>query len=185
MMDVSGSMGWRQKYLCRAFFWLLNQFVRTKYQHVEVVYIIHHSTAREVNEDQFFHTMESGGTACSSAYNLALEIITDRFPPEAWNAYAFHMSDGDNWGEDDPIAIELANRLCEMCNLFGYGQVSGWGDDSLYNEEEVSWNGLFETLQVVQNEHENMALVRIRNEEDVYPQFREMLEGEKVKGGVH
>ncbi len=183
MMDVSGSMGWRQKYLCRAFFWLLNQFVRTKYENVEVAYIIHHSAAREVNEDQFFHTMESGGTSCSSAYHLALQIIAKRFPVNAWNVYAFHMSDGDNWGDDNTIAAQMVDQLCNMCNLVGYGQVSGWSHSS-FDEGAVAWSGLFDAFQHVKANHRNMALVQIRNEEDIYPQFRQMLEGEKVKGGA-
>lgn len=182
MMDVSGSMGWRQKYLCRAFFWLLNQFVRTKYENVEVVYIIHHSAAREVDEDQFFHTMESGGTSCSSAYHLALEIIAERFPVNAWNVYAFHMSDGDNWGDDNTVAAQMVDQLCKLCNLVGYGQVSGWSHGG-FDEEAVSWSGLFDAFLPVKAKHDNMALVQIRNEEDIYPQFRLMLEGEKVKGG--
>ena len=77
-MDVSGSMDDSKKFLARIFFWLLYRFVQSKYEHAELVFITHHATAREVNEDEFFHTMESGGTVVSSAYELALEI--DRHP---------------------------------------------------------------------------------------------------------
>jgi uncharacterized sporulation protein YeaH/YhbH (DUF444 family) len=176
-------MQWRQKYLCRAFFWLLNQFVRTKYEHVEVKYITHHSTAREATEDEFFHTMEGGGTCCSSAYQLALEMIKSQFPSNAWNVYAFHMSDGDNSDYDNDISTGMAHQLCDLCNLFGYGQVSGWMGE-FFNADAVSWSGMFKTLQAVKAAHKNMALVKIKSEEDIYPQFRLMLEGEQVKGGV-
>ena len=182
LMDVSGSMGWQQKYLCRAFFWLLNEFVKTKYQYVETVYITHHSTASEVDEDLFFHTTESGGTICSSAYQLALDVIKDRYPVEAWNIYGFHMSDGDNWQDDNRLAVALAEALCQTCNLFGYGQVSGWMDNA-FSEDSVDWHTMFKVLDPLRKKYRNLSLVRIRTEEDVYPQFRKMLEREKIKKG--
>lgn len=183
MLDVSGSMGWRQKYLARAFFWLLDTFVRSKYERVEEVFLIHHSTAREVSQDQFFHTMESGGTRCSSVYNLALEIMSERYPQQAWNIYSFHLSDGDNWGEDNSNAFEKAEHLCQRCNLFGYGQVSGWVNN-MFDESEVEWSTMFQALQPLVAKYRNAALVQIRHEQDIYPQFRHMLEGERVKGGA-
>ncbi len=182
MMDVSGSMGWRQKYLARSFFWLLDAFVRTKYERVEVVYIIHHSTAREVAQDQFFHTTESGGTLCSSAYILALQVIAQRYPAQFWNVYAFHMSDGDNWNDDNKTAYQQAEALCKLCNLFGYGQVSGWHDNQ-FNEEAVKWSTMFTLLEPLRMKYRNASLVHIRNEDDIYPQFRQMLEGERMKEG--
>jgi len=180
MIDVSGSMGWEQKYLCRAFFWLLVQFVRSKYENVETVFIIHHSTAREVDEDQFFHTRESGGTEASSAYQLALEVIANRYDPKMWNVYAFHMSDGDNWGDDNDLVVNLAEQLAKQCNLFGYGQVSGWYDN-VWSAAQVSWSQLFETFEPLADEHDNIRLVRVQTKEDVYPQFRHLLEGEQTK----
>lgn len=183
MMDISGSMGVQQKYLCRAFFWLLDAFVRTKYEQVEVVYIVHHAQAEEVAQEQFFHTTESGGTVCSTAYTLALDVIAERFSPDLWNVYAFHMSDGDNWMDDNAAACGRAEELCHVCNLFGYGQVSGWNSDG-FDENEVRWSTMFQVLEPLRARYSNMSLVRLRNKDDIYPQFRQMLEGEKVKGGV-
>ncbi len=97
IMDTSGSMDRLKKYLARSFFFLLYQFVCTKYQNTELVFIGHHTQAKEVTEDEFFHKGESGGTLISSGYNKALEIIQDRFHPAHWNVYAFHCSDGDNF----------------------------------------------------------------------------------------
>ncbi len=81
-MDTSGSMDSMKKYLARSFFFLLYQFVSTKYQNVELVFIGHHTQAREVTEDEFFHKGESGGTLISSGYHKALEIIHDRYHPD-------------------------------------------------------------------------------------------------------
>ncbi|MGI9434237.1 MAG: YeaH/YhbH family protein, partial [Geminicoccaceae bacterium] len=96
IMDTSGSMDSMKKYLARSFFFLLYQFVSTKYQNVELAFVGHHTQAREVTEEEFFHKGESGGTLISSGYNKTLEIIHDRYHPSLWNIYAFHCSDGDN-----------------------------------------------------------------------------------------
>lgn len=124
IMDVSGSMDQTKKYMARSFYFLLYRFLRLKYSNVEVVFVAHTTVAKEVGELEFFHKGESGGTYISSGYEKALEIIESRYSPVNWNIYAFHCSDGDNWTEDNKKAIELARRLCEVCNLFGYGEIA-------------------------------------------------------------
>src|SRR6185295_1398078 len=119
IMDTSGSMDTVKKYLARSFFFLLYQFVSRRYENVEVVFIAHDIEAKEVTEDEFFHKGESGGTFVSSGYRKALEVIADRYHPELWNIYAFHCSDGDNFGSDTPAAISAAKELCQVANLFG------------------------------------------------------------------
>ncbi len=123
IMDVSGSMDQTKKYMARSFYFLLYQFLKQKYANVEVVFIAHTTTAKEVSELEFFHRGESGGTYISSGYEKALEIIEQHYNPANWNIYAFHCSDGDNWIEDNNKAVELAKKLCEKCNLFGYGEI--------------------------------------------------------------
>ncbi|MGH8551889.1 MAG: DUF444 family protein, partial [Methylococcales bacterium] len=68
IMDTSGSMDTMKKYLARSFFFLLHRFVCTRYQTVDLVFIAHHTQAREVTEEEFFHKGESGGTMISSGY---------------------------------------------------------------------------------------------------------------------
>ena len=102
LMDTSGSMDTMKKYLARSFFFLLYQFICTKYRNVEIVFIAHHTEAKEVTEEEFFHKGESGGTFISSAYLKALDIIQARYHPSLWNIYAFHCSDGDNFDSDNP-----------------------------------------------------------------------------------
>jgi sporulation protein YhbH len=123
IMDVSGSMDQTKKYMARSFYFLLYQFLRLKYSNIEVVFIAHTTTAKEVNEREFFHKGESGGTYISSGYEKALEIIERSYNPANWNIYAFHCSDGDNWTEDNKKAIESAQKLTDVCNLFGYGEI--------------------------------------------------------------
>lgn len=123
IMDVSGSMDQTKKYMARSFYFLMYQFLRHKYPNVEVVFIAHTTTAKVVSELEFFHRGESGGTYISSGYEKALEVIEQHYNPANWNIYAFHCSDGDNWIEDNERAVEYAQKLCEKCNLFGYGEI--------------------------------------------------------------
>ena len=135
IMDTSGSMDTMKKYLARSFFFLLYQFIATRYRNVEIVFIAHHTEAREVTEEEFFHKGESGGTFISSGYLKALEIITERYHPSLWNIYAFHCSDGDNFDSDNPAALKSAKELSELCNLFGYGEIKPLG--SRYYESSM------------------------------------------------
>lgn len=123
MMDVSGSMGHFEKYVARSFYFWMVKFLRTKYARVEIVFIAHHTEAREVTEDEFFTRGESGGTKVSSAYRLALELIAQRYPATDWNIYPFHFSDGDNWQSDNDLCLTLVERLIADCNIFGYGEI--------------------------------------------------------------
>ncbi|HYP53890.1 MAG TPA: DUF444 family protein, partial [Pyrinomonadaceae bacterium] len=91
LMDVSGSMGEFKKYIARSFFFWMVRFLRTKYDNVDIVFISHHTEAKEVTEEQFFTQGESGGTVVSSAYQLALDIIRERYRPADWNVYPFHF----------------------------------------------------------------------------------------------
>ncbi|MGH4050070.1 MAG: sporulation protein YhbH [Clostridium sp.] len=123
VMDVSGSMDTTKKYLARSFFFVLSQFIKSKYSNVEVSFIAHTTVAQEVNEVDFFHKVESGGTYISSGLNKALEIIEKRYNPDNWNVYVFYVSDGDNWNEDNQKAIKAAKNICEISNLFGYAEL--------------------------------------------------------------
>ncbi|MDD2422230.1 MAG: sporulation protein YhbH [Heliobacteriaceae bacterium] len=123
IMDTSGSMGTFEKYIARTFFFWATRFLRTKYRAVKIVFIAHHTEAKEVTEEEFFTKGESGGTRCSSAYQLALEIINHRFPPRDYNIYPFHFSDGDNLSSDNELCVQLVNELLTKVNQFGYGEI--------------------------------------------------------------
>jgi uncharacterized sporulation protein YeaH/YhbH (DUF444 family) len=166
LMDTSGSMDTMKKYLARSFFFLIYQFIRSKYQNVEIVFIAHHTEAREVTEDEFFHKGESGGTFISSAYQRALEIIAERYHPSLWNVYAFHCSDGDNFDSDNAAALRTAKELSDVCNLFGYGEIKPLG--SRYYESSML--NVFRRLDAT-----NFQTVLIERKEDVWPSFKALL----------
>lgn len=123
MMDTSGSMGTFEKYLVRTFFFWAVRFLRQSYRQVEILFITHDVEAREVMEKEFFTRGESGGTRCSSAYQLALDIIGSRYRPDDYNLYVFHFTDGENLLADNERCVELVRQLLPLCNLVGYGEI--------------------------------------------------------------
>lgn len=130
MMDTSGSMGSFEKYMARSFFFWMTRFLRTKYEHVDMVFIAHHTEARVVSEQEFFTKGESGGTICSSAYQTALELIDSQYSPTKYNIYPFHFSDGDNLISDNERCVSLIEKLMERSNMFGYGEVNQYNRSS-------------------------------------------------------
>jgi sporulation protein YhbH len=172
IMDTSGSMDTMKKYLARSFFFLLYQFISTRYRNVEIVFIAHHTEASEVTEEEFFHKGESGGTFISSGYAKALEIIAARYHPSLWNLYAFHCSDGDNFDSDNPAALKDAEELAEICNLFGYGEIKPLG--SRYYESSML--NVFRRIQAP-----NFHTVLIERKEDIWPSFKAFLAKDRVK----
>src|SRR3984957_9730672 len=118
MMDVSGSMTDEQKEIVRIEAFWIDTWVKAHYKGITNCYIVHDAEAHEVDEQTFYHLRESGGTKISSAYNLCNKIIDARFPADQWNIYAFHFSDGDNWGDDTPKCIEtLTDKILPKVNL--------------------------------------------------------------------
>ena len=166
IMDTSGSMDAMKKYLARSFFFLLYHFVRTRYRNVELVFIAHHTEAREVSEQEFFSKGESGGTILSSGYAKALEVIQERYHPSLWNIYAFHCSDGENLRSDNPEARKLAQKLCEVCNLFGYGEIKPRA--SLFGHSSML--DVFKDIGA-----DNFQAVEIKRKEDLWPSFKALL----------
>jgi uncharacterized protein len=169
LMDVSGSMGEFKKYIARSFFFWMVRFLRTKYDNVDIVFISHHTEAKEVTEEQFFTQGESGGTVVSSAYQLALDIIAARFRPQDWNIYPFHFSDGDNYYSDNEEAVRLADQLITTCNLFGYGEIGEEGASS-YRRSSGALLSIFNDRL---KRKERFVGVRIDDKEDVYPALKQ------------
>ncbi|MFC4766981.1 sporulation protein YhbH [Effusibacillus consociatus] len=130
MMDTSGSMGSFEKFIARSFFFWMVRFLRTKYEHVDIQFIAHHTEAKIVTEDEFFTKGESGGTICSSAYQLALDLVHGRYNPERFNVYPFHFSDGDNLTSDNEKCVRIIRELASLCNIFGYGEVNQYNRSS-------------------------------------------------------
>jgi hypothetical protein len=161
MRDISGSMGDFKKMMARTFaFWML-KFLRTQYRSVEVVFLVHHTQAREVTEEEFFQLGESGGTKVSSVYQLCQEVIQTRYSPERWNVYPIHFSDGDNWSDaDNRRTVDILESLLPQVNVFGYGEIREGG----YTSTLMS---AFSRIQ-----HPRFKTVTITQRQDVYPALK-------------
>jgi sporulation protein YhbH len=166
MMDVSGSMTDEQKEIVRIESFWIDTWLKRHYDGVQRRYVIHDAVAREVDEDTFYRTRESGGTRISSAYKAAAQIIERDFPASEWNIYCFQFSDGDNWGEDNLACLEtLKEKLLPVCNLFCYGQVeSPYGSGDFIRE-----------LRKVRPNWDNLLLSEIENKDAIYDSIREFL----------
>lgn len=171
IMDTSGSMDTAKKFLARSFFYLLYLFIRAKYERSELVFISHHTEAQEVNEDDFFHKGESGGTFLSSGLNKAIEIINARYNPAVWNNYVMHLTDGDNFDTDNKASIKAMNKLCELCSLVGYGEIKPDGS-SFY---ESSMTKLYkEGIKAP-----NYKFVKITSKGEIWEKLKEFLSIDK------
>lgn len=170
LMDVSGSMDQATKDMAKRFYILLYLFLTRTYKNLEVVYIRHHTQAKEVDEQEFFYSQETGGTIVSSALKLMHEIQKERFPAEEWNIYAAQASDGDNWADDSPNCTKLLEKeILPLVRYFSYIEITNRAHQTLWRE--------YETLK---EKHDNIAVQHIRQTEDIYPVFRELFKKQAV-----
>lgn len=167
IMDVSGSMTDEQKEIVRTEAFWIDTWLRSQYTGLERRYIIHDAAAKEVDEETFYHTRESGGTRISTAYKVALQLIKEKFDPSQWNIYAFQFSDGDNWGEDNRQSLAmLKEEILPICNLFCYGQVeSPYGSGEYIRVLEEAFG----------SEHEQLVLSEIASKEAIYESIKTFL----------
>ena len=167
LMDVSGSMDEARKELSKRFFILLYLFLTRHYDKIELVFIRHHTQAQEVDEENFFHARETGGTVVSSALLLMDEIIKARYSPTEWNIYGAQASDGDNWHHDSGRCRELlTDSLLPVCRYFAYVQVA--------DEEQNLW----EEYARLADSHAQFAMRKVTQAAQIYPVFRELFKKE-------
>jgi uncharacterized sporulation protein YeaH/YhbH (DUF444 family) len=167
LMDVSGSMDESRKDLAKRFFILLYLFLTRHYDKIDVVFIRHHTQAAEVDEQNFFHATETGGTVVSSALVLMDEIIRARYPSNEWNIYGAQASDGDNWHHDSGRCRELlVDKILPKCRYFAYVQVA---------EPEQN---LWEEYQRIVGEVPYFAMRKAVEASQIYPVFRELFRKE-------
>lgn len=136
MADISASMSDKEKYLTRAFCWWTVNFLKTKYPKVEIVFLTHDTEAKEATEEEFFgRGSMGGGTKCSSANKMALEIMAERYPADRYNVYPLHFSDGDNFSYDNERCLELVNEILDNdVSQYAYVQVGRMNRSSLFNQ---------------------------------------------------
>ncbi|MDP3841410.1 MAG: YeaH/YhbH family protein [Oxalobacteraceae bacterium] len=164
IMDVSGSMDESKKDIAKRFFILLYLFLQRAYEKIEVVFIRHHTMADEVDENDFFHSRESGGTVVSSALHLLAKIMRERYTSNDWNIYVAQASDGDNWDNDSVTCRQLLiNTIMPSVQYYAYVEIT---EDKPQN--------LWEEYTQVLDHHPHFAMQLIRSQADIYPVFRDL-----------
>ena len=123
LMDRSGSMSMEKKEIAKTFYFWMVQFLKRKYKKIELVFIAHDVKAYEVSERDFFLITSGGGTKCSSAFKMALDIIKERHHPDKYNNYVFEFSDGDNSKSDNLVCYKHIQELLPLCRAIGYGEI--------------------------------------------------------------
>ncbi|EGF33605.1 hypothetical protein IMCC9480_3517 [Oxalobacteraceae bacterium IMCC9480] len=164
IMDVSGSMDQQKKDTAKRFFILLHLFLTRAYEKIDVVFIRHHTSATEVDEHDFFHSRESGGTVVSSALHLLTTIILERYPGAEWNSYVAQASDGDNWDSDSVNCRKLmVDVVMPAVQYFAYIEITDGAAQNLWQE-----------YTQVAASHPHFAMKKITASADIYPVFREL-----------
>jgi uncharacterized sporulation protein YeaH/YhbH (DUF444 family) len=164
IMDVSGSMDETRKDTAKRFFILLYLFLKRVYDKIEVVFIRHHTAAAEVDEEEFFHSRESGGTVVSSALHLLDKIIDERYGAGSWNSYVAQASDGDNWDNDSVLCRQmLTNTIMPKVQYYTYVEITDGPPQNLW-----------EQYSQVPDHHPHFAMQKIVTPADIYPVFREL-----------
>ncbi|MEY4589639.1 MAG: hypothetical protein RL497_1715 [Pseudomonadota bacterium] len=167
VMDVSGSMDQATKDVAKRFFLLLYLFLQRNYGHTEVVFIRHHTSAKEVDEQEFFYSRETGGTIVSSALRLMDETIDARFPTSEWNIYCAQASDGDNWNDDSSVCFKmLSEQIMQKVQYFSYIEITPRDHQALWRSYE----------QVEDMFPDTFAMRQIQSLADIYPVFRDLFQ---------
>ena len=167
LMDVSGSMDQKIKDMAKRFYLLLYLFLKRHYQRTEVVFIRHHTVAKEVDEQEFFYSRETGGTVVSSALKLMHEIIEERYSADEWNIYGAQASDGDNWNDDSPLCGKLLTEsILPQVQYFAYVEITKRNHQALW-EEYAKLETRFPEV---------FAQQHIREVGDIFPVFRRLFQ---------
>jgi uncharacterized sporulation protein YeaH/YhbH (DUF444 family) len=177
IMDVSGSMGEREKDIAKRYFILLLLLLERNYGDgkVEVVFIRHHSTAEECSEEDFFYKRESGGTMVSSATDLMAKIIKDRYPSNEYNIYGAQASDGDNWGDDNnAVKHTLEKDILPLCQYYTYIDIPH--DLSMFGSST-----LWPMFKELDEQHDNLAARQIGRADQIWHVFKNLFSKGKEK----
>jgi uncharacterized protein len=176
LMDVSGSMGEREKDLAKRFFVLLHLFLKRRYEKVDIVFIRHTHDAQEVDENTFFYSRQSGGTIVSTALDKMIEIQRERYTTADWNIYAAQASDGYTQSGDAKRCVELLNgELMPLCQYYAYIEILDEREMEVFASEEAGAE-LWRAYRTVAAAWDNFATKRIAKPSDIFPVFHELFQ---------
>jgi hypothetical protein len=180
LMDVSGSMGEREKDLAKRFYMLLHLFLKRRYKRVDIVFIRHTHDAQEVDEQEFFYSRQSGGTIVSTALDKMLEIQKARYASADWNIYAAQASDGYTQSGDARRCVDMLNAdIMPLCQYYAYIEILDEREMEVFASED-SGAELWRAYRTVAELWSNFATKRISKPADIFPVFRELFKKSEV-----
>ena len=162
-------MGETERQLAKTFFFFALQGVRRQYPKVETAFIAHTVNAWEFSEEDFFRTSGTGGTACSSAFNLAHEVLHTRYDPARYNSYVFYASDGENASDDHEPAVAAVRQIVPELNYFGYVELRTSHGISLQTE-------MSSILAELKDEYPAIGARQVASQDDVWAALREFFQ---------
>ena len=180
IMDVSASMGQREKDLAKRFFFLLHMFLIRKYEKVDIIFIRHHEEAKEVDEEEFFTGRESGGTVVSSALCLTKEIIKKRYNLDEWNVYISQASDGDNYAADQDRCKQEMEQLLPLSQYFAYIEIGGYNVDYMGVHHHHSLSQLWWTYKELTRSYPQLNIKEIDEVPDIWKVFKELFKKDEA-----
>jgi uncharacterized sporulation protein YeaH/YhbH (DUF444 family) len=163
IMDISGSMGEKEKDIAKRFFMLLYLFLSKQYEKIDIVFIRHHTVAKEVSEEEFFNSKETGGTIVLDALELMNKIIKERYSKE-WNIYAAQASDGDVWDQMDAFSCGdiLKKELLDKIQYMVYIEINRQSDSDLWK-----------TYKPISDSNKNFNIGKIMEVNQIWEVFRD------------
>jgi uncharacterized sporulation protein YeaH/YhbH (DUF444 family) len=180
LMDVSASMGEREKDLAKRFFILLHLFLKRKYERVDIVFIRHTDEAAEVDEQEFFYGRETGGTVVSSALKAMIAVREQRYPSADWNVYCAQASDGDNSGGDSRECVALLSQtILPLVQYYAYIEIADEG-----SAPDGSGKELWRAYAALKETDPSFAMARVASRADIYPVFRKLFAKQSSKGAA-
>jgi uncharacterized sporulation protein YeaH/YhbH (DUF444 family) len=175
LMDVSGSMTEHMKDLAKRFYKLLYLFLRRRYRDVDLVFIRHTHMAREVDEETFFFSTETGGTVVSTAFEEMLRVVDQKYNSCNWNIYAAQASDGDNVPSDNAKVVSLLrDKVLPACQYFAYIEVG-------HQDGMTQMTDLWRTYETLIRGGEPIAARKVNERSQIFPVFRDLFTPKKAK----
>ncbi|MFB6123508.1 MAG: YeaH/YhbH family protein [Haloferacaceae archaeon] len=167
--DVSGSMRERKRELVERTFTPLDWYLTGKYDRAEFVYIAHDAEAWEVDREDFFGIRSGGGTRISSAYELARDVLEERYPWSEWNRYVFAAGDSENSSNDTTEnVVPLMEAIPANLHAYVETQPGGTAINATHAEE----------VERALGDADNVAVTYVSDPADVVDAIYEILSTE-------
>lgn len=163
MLDRSGSMDKERTKIAKTFYFWMVQFLKRRYKKIHLVFIAHDAKAFMVDEKEFFTISSSGGTQCSTAFELAYEHMKINHPPELYDNYLCEISDGDNFQNDNEKCIEIIEKMLPMTKAIGYGEI-GSGEGSPWGSADILLSNMIDK----HIKRTRMIVMKFKSKDDVY-----------------